>query len=182
MIWTELPIKGAWKIDLERRGDARGFFGRMYCAEDFTARGLNSNWAQINTSYSSERGTLRGLHFQRPPAAEVKLVRCLKGAIFDVIVDLRYGSDTFGKHVTLQLDDENRSMIYIPQGCAHGFQTLRADTDLLYLHSTPYNPEHEGGVASSDSALGIQWPLPIVEMSDRDRSFPLLSNLEPIKL
>ncbi len=182
MIWTELSIKGAWQIDLERHGDQRGFFGRMYCTEIFEARGLNSNWVQINTSNSSLKGTLRGLHFQRPPAAEVKLVRCIKGAIFDVIVDLRVGSDTFGKHITLQLDDENRSMIYIPKGCAHGFQTLNDNTDLLYLHSDPYSPEHEGGLAPLDPALDIEWPLPIVEMSDRDQSFPLLSDLEPIKL
>jgi dTDP-4-dehydrorhamnose 3,5-epimerase len=182
MIWSELPIAGAWQVDLERRGDERGFFARMFCAKTFENRRLNSNWVQINTSFSQTKGTLRGFHFQRPPAAEVKLVRCLKGTIFDVIVDIRRDSATFGKHVSLLLNDDNRSMVYVPAGCAHGFQTLAEGTELLYFHSAAYSPENEGGLDFSDPDLAIEWPLPPSEMSDRDRSFPTLKDLEPIDL
>lgn len=182
MKFHPLSIEGAFRIELERRGDARGFFARMVCAEEFAAQGLATRWVQMNTSFSREKGTLRGLHFQRPPRAEAKLVRCLRGAILDVIVDLRSGSPSYGQHETLRLDDDNRAMVYIPPGFAHGFQTLEPDTELLYLHSEVYSPDHEGGVHHADRDLGIAWPLPPVALSDRDKALPPLERLEPIRL
>jgi dTDP-4-dehydrorhamnose 3,5-epimerase len=182
MKFTPLALSGAFRIDLDRRGDARGFFARLFCREEFAEHGLATDWVQMNTSYSRERGTLRGLHFQRPPMAEAKLVRCLKGAIRDVIVDLRAGSPTYGQHAAIDLDDDNRAMVYIPQGFAHGFQTLTPDAELLYMHSAFYSPAHEGGVHHADPDIGIAWPLPVAEISDRDRNFPFLNALDPIRL
>ena len=182
MIFSPLPIAGAYQIDLERRGDDRGFFARLFCREEFAAHGLASEYVQMNTSFSSRAGTLRGLHFQRPPMAEAKVVRCLKGAIFDVIVDLRAGSATFGQYTALELTDDNRTMAYVPKGCAHGFQTLVPDVELLYLHSAAYSPADEGGVHYADPDIGVDWPLPPSEISDRDRSFGPLSSVEPIRL
>lgn len=179
MIFTPLPIAGAFRVDLERREDARGFFARFYCAEEFGAQGLCTDWAQMNTSLSRRAGTLRGLHFQRPPAAEAKLVRCLRGAIHDVLVDLRTGSPTYGHWHAERLDDDNRAMLYIPEGCAHGFQTLTPDTELFYMHSAPYSPAQEGGLHHADPTLAIDWPLPITDLSERDARFPMLNDLEP---
>lgn len=187
MRFDPLTLAGAYRIELDRRGDDRGFFARLFCTQEFSDHGLNTVWAQMNTSFSRETGTLRGLHFQRPPRAEAKLVRCLKGAIIDVIVDLRAGSPTYGQHAALELNDDNRSMIYIPHGFAHGFQTLAPETELLYLHSAAYSPAHEGGVHHADPDLGIAWPmpasgLPASALSDRDREFPPLNSVEPIRL
>lgn len=181
MKFVPLSLSGAFRVELERRGDARGFFARMFCSGEFADHGLCTSWVQMNTSYSQAKGTLRGLHFQRPPMAEAKLVRCLKGAIYDVIVDLREGSATYGRHEALTLDDDNRSMVYIPQGFAHGFQTLAPDTELLYLHSQVYSPAHEGGLHHADPEIGIAWPLPPSEISERDRGFAPLKDLEPIR-
>ena len=158
-------------------GDARGFFARLFCEEEFAAHGLATHMTQMNTSYSAAKGTLRGLHFQRPPKAEAKVVKCLKGAIFDVLVDLRQGP-TFGQHHAAELTDDNRSMLYIPEGCAHGFQTLTEDAELLYLHSESYAPDLEGGV--HHASLGIDWPLPPVSLSPRDAAFPPLTEMEPL--
>jgi dTDP-4-dehydrorhamnose 3,5-epimerase len=180
MIFTELPLTGAFRIDLERRQDDRGFFARMFCAREFAAARLPTAWVQMNDSFSARAGTLRGLHFQRPPMAEAKLVRCLKGAVFDVIVDLRRGSATFGRWTSLHLDEENRAMIFIPPGFAHGFQTLRPDTELLYLHSEFHSPGHEGGLAHDDPALAVPWPLPVTGLSPRDAAFPALDAIEPL--
>ncbi len=180
MIFTELPLGGAFRIDLDRRADDRGFFARLFCAGEFSDHGLETVWVQANDSFSRAEGTVRGLHFQHPPMAEAKLVRCFKGAIFDVIVDLRAGSPTFGQWTALTLDDDNRTMIYIPPGFAHGFQTLRPDTELLYLHSQVYSPGHEGGLAHDDPVLAIPWPRPVVGVSARDAAFPPLAALEPL--
>lgn len=180
MIFTPLPIAGAFRVDLDRRADARGFFARLYCAQEFAAHGLGTQWVQMNTSLSHRTGTLRGLHFQRPPAAEAKLVRCLRGAIFDVLVDLRAGSPTYGHWHAEELTHTNRAMLYIPEGCAHGFQTLMPDTELLYMHSAAYSPAHEGGLHHADPSLAIAWPRPIADLSDRDHRFPMLKDLEPI--
>ncbi len=180
MIFSELPLAGAFRIDLDRRTDDRGFFARLFCAGEFAEQGLNTTWVQANDSFSRVQGTLRGLHFQRPPMAECKLVRCLKGAIWDVIVDLRAGSATFGQWQSLTLDDDNRTMIYIPPGFAHGFQTLRPETELLYFHSQVYSPLHEGGLAHDDPTLAIPWPLPVEGLSARDAAFPPLAALEPL--
>jgi len=180
--FTPLSLDGAFSVEIERRGDDRGFFARMFCETEFAQQGLATRWVQVNTSYSAAKGTLRGLHFQRPPSAEAKLVRCLKGAIFDVIVDLRAGSSTYGQHATLHLDDRNRAMMFVPQGFAHGFQTLSGDTELLYFHSASYDPRHEGGLHYADPEIDIAWPLPPVQLSDRDQAFVFLTDLEPIVL
>lgn len=180
MIFTGLPLPGAFRIDLDRREDDRGFFARLFCAREFAAHGLATVWVQANTSFSRAEGTLRGLHFQRPPMAEAKLVRCVRGAIFDVIVDLRAGSETFGRWTSLILDDESRAMVYVPPGFAHGFQTLAPDTELLYFHSEFHSPDHEGGLAHDDPRLGIPWPRAVTGLSPRDAGFPGLDRLEPM--
>jgi dTDP-4-dehydrorhamnose 3,5-epimerase len=182
MIFIPLALDGAYKIDLEKREDERGFFARFFCENEFAAHGLVTEWKQINTSLSHQMGTLRGLHFQRPPRAEVKLVRCLKGSILDVVVDVREGSANFGQHVAIELNEGNRTMLYVPHGFAHGFQTLVPHTEILYLNSEFYNPEMEGGLHHADPKVGINWPLPVTELSERDKTFPVLDNLEPIRL
>ncbi|GAB5436933.1 dTDP-4-dehydrorhamnose 3,5-epimerase [Falsiruegeria mediterranea] len=175
MKFEPLPLKGAYEIHLERREDDRGFFARMYCDDEFAAQGLNTTWVQMNVSLSREAGTLRGMHFQREPAAEIKLVRCLRGRAFDVIVDLRAGSDTYGQHCHVLLDQDALNAIYVPKGFAHGFQTLSDDTELQYCHSTAYAPGHEGGVNPLDPDLGIAWPRPVTVLSDRDQNLPPLA-------
>lgn len=182
MKFTPLPLPGAFRIDLEPRGDARGFFARLFCAEEFAAHGLATAWVQCNTSFTSAQGTIRGLHFQRPPMAETKLLRCIRGAIFDVIVDLRDGSPTFGKWHGERLDDLNRSMICVPEGFAHGFQTLSPDVEMLYFHSAAYSPAHEGGLRWDDPGVAVDWPLPLTEVSARDAAFPTMDQLEPIRI
>ena len=181
MIFTALPLSGAFRIELDRREDDRGFFARLFCARAFEAQGLAAVFVQANTSFSTAAGTLRGLHFQRKPMADAKLVRCLRGAIFDVIVDLRAGSATYGQWTSVELDEDNRAMIYVPQGFAHGFQTLRPDTELLYFHSQFYAADHEGGLAYNDPQLAIPWPLPVLGLSPRDAAFPTLDALEPVR-
>jgi dTDP-4-dehydrorhamnose 3,5-epimerase len=180
MNFTPLPIDGAWEITLERRGDARGWFARGYCDAEFAANGLNTAWVQCNQSFSAAPGTLRGLHFQRPPHAEIKLVRALRGRVLDVMLDLRAGSRTLGRHVAVTLDAERMNAVYIPAGCAHGFQTLTDDCELLYAHSAAYAPEAEGGVDACDPALGIEWPLPVAARSPRDAGLPPLDAVDPM--
>ncbi len=180
MIFRELPLSGAYEIALERRNDSRGFFARTYCDAEFTAHGLNTIWVQMNLSFSTAKGTLRGLHFQREPAGEVKLVRCLRGRVWDVIVDLRTGSGTFGQHCAVALDADTHNAIYIPKGFAHGFQTLEPDCELQYSHSAAYRPGHEGGISALDPGLGINWPLPPANMSDRDRDLSPLKDCPPL--
>lgn len=182
MIFNTLPFSGAFRIELEPRGDSRGFFSRLYCSQEFAANGLATTWSQCNMSFSANRGTVRGLHFQRPPSAEVKLVRCVAGAVFDVIVDLRSGSATYGHWHGERIDQKNRSMLYVPEGFAHGFQTLTDNTEMLYFHSHSYSVEDEGGLRWDDGDLGIQWPIAVSNMSPRDVTFPTLNKLEPILL
>ena len=182
MIFTALPLDGAYRIDLEKRGDERGFFARVFCQTEFHAQGLHTVWAQMNTSFSRQRGTIRGMHFQRPPAAEVKLIKCVSGAVFDVIVDLRQGSSTFGRWHGLELNAENRAMMYVPEGFAHGFQTLSDDVELIYLHSRTYSAQHEGGLRHDDPDLSIVWPHPVKDLSARDGGHPFLTDFEPIVL
>lgn len=180
MKFTPLCLAGAYRIDLEPRGDSRGFFARMFCREEFQRHGLAGTLEQCNVSYSAEKGTLRGMHFQRPPKADAKLVKCMQGAVFDVIVDLRKGSATFGQWTSVTLSSEGREMIYIPAGFAHGFQTLTPDAELLYFHSDSYSPECEGGVHHADPEVAIEWPLETGMLSERDRNLPLLKNVDPI--
>lgn len=180
MKFTPLPLEGAYRLDLERKGDSRGFFARLFCEEEFATHGLSKDWSQCNVSHSAVKGTVRGMHFQRPPGADAKLVKCMQGAVFDVIVDLRQGSPTYGHWASVTLTAEGGEMIYVPEGFAHGFQTLTDGAELLYFHSKIYSPQHEGGLLFSDPDVGIDWPMEIGTLSDRDKSLPPLSQVEPI--
>jgi dTDP-4-dehydrorhamnose 3,5-epimerase len=182
MIFTPLELAGAYRVDIEKREDTRGFFARTFCRSEFSERGMTTDWVQINTSFNLMSGTIRGMHFQRPPVAETKLIRCVRGAVFDVIVDLRAGSAQYGQWQSVELTADNRSAIYIPEGFAHGFQTLEPDTELLYFHSAPYNETHSDGLNPLDTKLAISWPLGKGLLSQRDLALPQLSDLEPIIL
>ncbi|MFC4214812.1 dTDP-4-dehydrorhamnose 3,5-epimerase [Pseudophaeobacter arcticus] len=177
-----LSIAGAYHIVPEKRGDNRGAFARLFCTDRFDAAGLNTKWVQMNLSRSSQQGTVRGLHFQRPPFSEIKLVRAVTGRVYDVVVDLREGSKTYGAHCGVTLDSDQMDTLYIPQGCAHGFQTLTDNVELHYMHSAPYAPDHEDGVRFDDPTLAIRWPLSVTETSPRDRALPLLSDMKPLIL
>lgn len=171
----QTPLSGLMLVESRAVGDQRGSFARLFCARELEPLGLPGAIAQINHSLTCETGTVRGLHFQRPPRAEAKLVRCLKGRVWDVAVDLRLGSPTFLQWHAVELNPENRLALYLPQGFAHGFQTLTPDCELLYLHTEFYSPEHEGGLRHDDPALGIAWPLPVAGLSARDAAHPLVS-------
>lgn len=172
MKFNQSPLKGAYTIELEKRGDNRGFFARVFCSEEFAAAGLASSFAQINDSLNGKKGTLRGLHYQLAPATEVKVVRCISGALFDVILDLRPQSPTFGKWFGETLSAENRLMMYCPKGFAHGFITLEENTEAFYLASSPYAPQLERGVRFNDPAFNIEWPIEPVEISEKDNTWP----------
>lgn len=174
MKFNPTPIPGAWTIDLEKRGDDRGFFARLYCEREFAQAGLPTRFVQINNSASSRRGTLRGMHYQLPDAAEVKVVRCVQGALYDVIVDLRPDSPTFRRWYGAELTADNRRMMVVPQGCAHGFLTLVPDTEALYLVSAFYAPDRERGLRYDDPAIRIEWPFAPDEISAKDRQWPSL--------
>jgi dTDP-4-dehydrorhamnose 3,5-epimerase len=169
----ETPLAGLMVVETTPVGDARGSFARLFCTRELEPLGLPGPIAQINHSFTATTGTVRGLHFQRPPKAEAKLIRCLRGRVLDVAVDLRKGSPTFLKWHAVELTSENHKAFYLPQGFAHGFQTLAPDCELLYLHTEFYSPEHEGGLRFDDPALAIAWPLPAAELSARDRAHPL---------
>lgn len=170
LIETALP--GAHVVEPQPIEDARGFFARTFCAAEFAARGLATVFVQHNTSGNIRRGTLRGLHFQRPPHQEVKVVSCLKGAVFDVIVDLRPASPTFRRWLGVELSAANRRSLYIPEGFAHGFQTLADDSEVGYLMSAMYEPGAAAGYRWDDPAFAIAWPLPPAVMSEKDRAWP----------
>jgi dTDP-4-dehydrorhamnose 3,5-epimerase len=172
MRFHETPLNGAYLIELERRGDDRGFFARFFCEKEFAAAGAETRFVQINNSLSARKGTLRGMHYQLAPSAEVKVVRCLKGSLYDVIADLRPDSPTFGQWFGAELNSENRLMMYVPRGCAHGLLTLADDTEALYLVSDPYAPDRERGMRFDDPWLGIEWPIAPVEISPKDRAWP----------
>lgn len=176
MIFNPTPLAGAFTVAIEKRGDHRGFFARLFCTKEFTAHGLECNFVQINNSLTGAKGTLRGMHYQLPPAAEVKVVRCIRGAIYDVIVDLRPDSPTFRQSFGAELSSENRTMMYVPRGFAHGFLTLQIDSEVFYLVSAEYDPTAERGLRWDDPALSICWPMPIAEISEKDRSWPGLSH------
>lgn len=181
MEFVPIPIAGAFEVRHSLRSDERGRFKRQYCERKFKAAGLNTRWVQINHSVTVDRGSVRGMHFQRPPQAEAKLISCPAGRAFDVIVDLRVGSATFLQWAAV--DVHETVSIYIPEGCAHGFQALTDEVHLIYQHSMYYSPEAESGVRFDDPAIGIEWPLPIGTISDRDRSFALIdSSFEGIAL
>ena len=172
MKFTHAPLAGAWLIGLEPHEDERGFFARLWCAEEFGARGLETDVAQTSMSYNRRRGTLRGMHWQAAPHEETKVVRCLRGALYDVIIDLRPESATFTHHFAVELTAGNRLALYIPRGFAHGFQTLEDDTEVLYQMSVPYSPDHGRGVRWDDPAFGIRWPIVPPVMLARDGTYP----------
>src|SRR5262245_2145384 len=172
MIFAETKLKGAFLIEPERKEDQRGFFARTWCQQEFEDHGLNPKLVQCSISFNNKKGTLRGMHFQVAPFEETKLVRCTKGEVFDVIIDLRPNSETFKKHFSVILNEQNRLMLYIPEGFAHGFQTLADNTEIFYQMSQFYSPEHSGGVRWNDPAFGIQWPPDERIIIDRDLNYP----------
>ena len=175
MIFTTAPLAGAYLIEPEPISDERGFFARTYCRDEFTAKGLNPNLAQCNISYNKLRGTLRGMHYQKAPHAEAKLVRCTQGSVYDVIIDLRNDSKTFTQWFGVELTAENRKALYVPDGFAHGFITLRGDTEVLYQMSEFFHAECATGVRWNDPAFAITWPIDVKVISERDRGY---SNFE----
>jgi dTDP-4-dehydrorhamnose 3,5-epimerase len=172
MTLTETAIPGAWIIDPDVHDDERGFFARTFDHRVFARAGLETAWRQCSISYNVRQGTLRGLHYQKPPHQETKLVRCARGAIHDVILDLRPWSPAFRQHVAVCLTAENRRELYIPRGVAHGFQTLEDDSEMFYQITPEYAPHAATGVRFDDPAFRIEWPLPVAVISDRDRGFP----------
>lgn len=175
MKFLPTPLAGAYVVELERLEDERGFFARSFCEEEFRKHGLRQAIAQCNVSWNRRRGTLRGLHFQVAPHEEAKVVRCTRGAIWDVIVDLREGSATRLRWHAVELSAENRRALYVPEGFAHGFQTLDDDSEVLYQMSESYYPELARGVRWDDPRLGIKWPISDPILSERDRSYALLT-------
>jgi dTDP-4-dehydrorhamnose 3,5-epimerase len=171
--FTETPLAGAFVVELEPIADERGMFARSFCQQEFRARGLDPAVAQCNVSYNAKRGTLRGLHYQAAPHEEAKLVRCTRGAIWDVIVDLRAGSATRLRWHAVELTQDNRRALYVPKGFAHGFQTLADGAEVLYQMSEFYHPDCSRGIRWDDPAIGIRWPLADPVVSERDRGLPL---------
>ncbi len=169
MIFKEAPLRGVYLIELEQRRDERGFFARVFCERELARHGLASRFVQVSESFSASRGTLRGLHYQLPPRAETKMVRCVKGALHDVVLDLRVGSSTFGRSFGVELNAENRLMMYVPKGFAHGFVTLTDDVEALYLVDEFYAPELERGIRWDDPRFTVAWPIAPVVMSEKDR-------------
>lgn len=175
MKFLPTTIADAWILDIEPMLDERGFFARSWCREEFTKHGLNTDLAQCSISFNKKRGTLRGMHYQVKPYEETKLVRCTRGAIYDVIVDLRPESPTFKKWISMELSADNRRMLYIPPGFAHGFQSLIDDTEVFYHISTIYRPEFARGVRWNDPAFGIEWPVIEKILSRKDLQYPNFS-------
>jgi dTDP-4-dehydrorhamnose 3,5-epimerase len=179
MIFTDTKLAGAFIIDLERREDSRGFFARAFCQNEFADHGLNTTIAQANLASNIHKGTLRGMHFQYPPAAETKLVRCTRGAILDIIVDLRPESETYLQHISVELNEDNQRALYVPERFAHGYQALADNTDTSYQVGEFYTPSAEGGLLHDDPRLGLEWPLPVSVISEKDQQFALLDAIEP---
>jgi dTDP-4-dehydrorhamnose 3,5-epimerase len=180
VIFNKTTVEGAFVIALEPRGDERGFFARAFCRREFEEHGLNAEVVQCNLSLSPNAGTLRGMHFQRPPHEEAKLVRCTRGALWDVVLDLRPESRSYLSWYGVELNADNRRGLYIPEGCAHGFQTLAPNTEAFYQVSAAYAPDHEGGVRWDDRAFGLEWPEAATRtISEKDRGWP---DYEPVQV
>ena len=177
MIFTETKLAGAFTIDLERREDNRGYFARAFCQHEFEQQGLKPVIAQANIGFNRYKGTLRGMHFQFPPAAETKLVRCTRGAILDVIVDLRPESPTFLEHIEVELSADNGRALYVPERFAHSYQVLEDTTETSYQVGEFYTPTAEGGLSPFDPDLGLNWPLPVTDISDKDANWAPLSEV-----
>ena len=176
MIFKELPLKDAFIVESESHSDSRGVFSRIFCQEEFKKIGIVKQILQINHSMTVNKGAIRGMHFQYPPKAEIKMVKCIHGAVFDVIVDLRKGSETLLKWHGETLNPENMKMIYIPEGFAHGFQVLEDNSELIYFHTELYSLEHEGAIRYDDPNIGIDWPIEITDVSARDKNHALLGD------
>lgn len=174
MIFTETKLKGSYLIDISPFSDERGWFARYYCSNEFEKIGHIKNWVQMNHSFSYKKGTLRGMHYQVAPYSEIKMVRCVAGVVFDVIIDLRKGSPTFLQWFGAELSAENKRIMYIPEGFAHGFQCLSGDCELLYHHSEFYYPDAEAGIRYDDKMINIEWPLPVSVISERDSNHTIL--------
>ena len=174
MIFTELKLKGAFVIETEPVCDNRGFFSRIVCEKEFSEYRLPNNWVQQNIAYNDKKGTLRGMHYQQSPYQEIKVVRCTQGALYDVIVDLRANSDTYGNWVGVELSAKNRKMLYIPKGFAHGYITLADSTEMTYLVSEFYNPIAERGVRFDDPTINIDWQEEVLLISEKDLALPCL--------
>lgn len=175
MLFKETPLKGCFAIEFQPTADERGWFSRVYCENEFKAINHSKPFVQFNHSFNRAAGTIRGLHYQKPPFQETKLIRCISGSVYDVVVDIRQNSPTFLKHFGLKLSAVNNTMIYIPSGFAHGFQTLEENTQLLYHHTEFYQPGFEAGLRYNDAKLEITWELPPSIISERDKNFDLLT-------
>jgi dTDP-4-dehydrorhamnose 3,5-epimerase len=171
MIFNETIIKGSYVVDIKKIGDSRGFFGRAFCEKEFSEIGISAKISQANLSRTSLKGTIRGMHFQTKPYEEMKAVRCIRGSLFDVVLDLRPESETYLKWFGLELTQDNHTMLIIPEGCGHGFQTLQNDTEAFYLVSSEYSAEHESGYRWNDPAFNIKWPMEVREISDKDKNW-----------
>lgn len=178
MNFTETKLKGAFIIDIDRKEDSRGFFARVFCQKEFEEHGLKSIIAQSNIAFNLRKGTLRGMHFQFPPAPETKFVRCTRGSILDIIVDLRPESKTFLQHIAVELSEDNHHGLYIPERFGHGYQVLRDNTETSYQVGEFYTPGVEGGLLYNDPRLNLNWPLPVSEISDKDRDWKKLDEME----
>lgn len=182
MKFEETHLPGSFVVDISWKEDNRGWFARTYCKDEFKQIGFREEWVQLNHSYTKKKGAIRGMHFQRFPFMEIKLVRCIAGKVMDVIIDLRESSSTFLEHFEIELSAQNKQMLYIPQGFAHGFQCLTDDCELLYHHSEYYKPGYEDGIRYNDPMLNITWKAEPTDISERDLNHPLLdSNFKGIK-
>lgn len=168
-------LKGVYIIDLEPVADSRGWFARTFCKNEFAVIGHTKEWVQLNHSFTSKKGSIRGMHYQLPPFREIKMVRCIAGSVWDVVIDIRKDSETFLQWTYVELSAQNKKMIYIPEGFAHGFQALTDNCELIYHHSSFYTPGSEGGIRYDDPAIAIKWPLVLTDISERDLSHPLLN-------
>ena len=178
MKFEETSLKDAWIIDLESFVDARGYFARAFCANEFQAHGIDPKFVQCNLSHNHQAGTLRGMHIQNAPVEESKLIRCIRGALYDVIIDLRPTSPTYLMHFGVELTADNKRMLYVPKGFAHGFQTLQDDTEAMYMIDEFYTPEHQRGFRYNDPIFAIDWPLPVEVISEKDSAWPLFETLQ----
>jgi dTDP-4-dehydrorhamnose 3,5-epimerase len=177
MLFHATPLSGAYLIELEKRTDDRGFFARYFCEQEFEAKGLETRFVQINNSFTAKEATVRGFHYQLPPAGEVKVVRCVRGSLWDVLVDLRPDSPTFMRWYGAELSADNRLMMYVPRGFAHAFLTLSDNTEAIYLVSAFYAPEQERGLRWDDPSLHVDWPIDPIDVSPKDASWP---NFDPV--
>lgn len=176
MKFNSLSLSGLYTVELDLLKDDRGAFARTFCKREFEQIGHSKEFVQLNQSWNTRKGTIRGMHYQVPPFKEVKLIRCVKGAVADVVIDIRKDSPTFLEHVIVELSEDNKRMIYVPEGFAHGFQTLTDNAELIYHHTEFYVPNAEGGLRYNDPALKISWPLPVTAISERDKHHNLIDN------